>query len=152
MSAMVSQITDVAIVWSTVCSGADQRKHQSSASLAFVRGTTGDRWISLLRISNAEKVSISWRRHEFVTEHISRLVISYSHGLCMLSTLLIQWPRYQNVIECSSLVLNADFLIHFVKWGILYFDSKFVEVCFWWPRWQQVSTAWWRHQMETFSA
>ena len=38
MSAMASQITDVSIVYSTVCAGADQRKHQSSASLAFVRG------------------------------------------------------------------------------------------------------------------
>ena len=31
-----SQITSLAIVYSTVYSGADQRKHQSSASLAFV--------------------------------------------------------------------------------------------------------------------
>ena len=38
MSAMTSQITGVSIVHLTVCSGADQRKHQSSASLAFVRG------------------------------------------------------------------------------------------------------------------
>ena len=38
MSAMASQITSLAIVYSTVSSGADQRKHQSSASLAFVRG------------------------------------------------------------------------------------------------------------------
>ena len=37
MSAMASQIT-LTIVYSTVHSGADQRKHQSSASLAFVRG------------------------------------------------------------------------------------------------------------------
>ena len=37
MSAMVSQITGVSIVYSTVCSGSDQRKHRSSASLAFVR-------------------------------------------------------------------------------------------------------------------
>ena len=36
--AMASQITGVSIVYSTVCSGANQRKHQSSASLAFVRG------------------------------------------------------------------------------------------------------------------
>ena len=34
----VSQITSLTIVYSTVYSGADQRKHQSSASLAFVRG------------------------------------------------------------------------------------------------------------------
>ena len=38
MSAMVSTITSLTIVYSTVYSGADQRKHQSSASLAFVRG------------------------------------------------------------------------------------------------------------------
>ena len=38
MNDMVSQITGVSIVYSTVCSGADQRKHQNSASLAFVRG------------------------------------------------------------------------------------------------------------------
>ena len=38
MSAMASQITSLTIVYSTVYSGADQRKHQSSASLAFVRG------------------------------------------------------------------------------------------------------------------
>ena len=35
---MVSQITSLTNVDSTVYSGADQRKHQSSASLAFVRG------------------------------------------------------------------------------------------------------------------
>ena len=38
MSAMASQITSLTIVYSTVCSDADQRKRQSSASLAFVRG------------------------------------------------------------------------------------------------------------------
>ena len=38
MSAMASQITSLTIVYSTVYWDADQRKHQSSASLAFVRG------------------------------------------------------------------------------------------------------------------
>ena len=37
-SAMASQVTAVPIVCSTVDSGTDQREHQSSASLAFVRG------------------------------------------------------------------------------------------------------------------
>ena len=36
--AMESEITSVSIICSTVCSEVDQRKHQSSASLAFVRG------------------------------------------------------------------------------------------------------------------
>ena len=38
MTAMASQITSLMIVYSTVYSSADQRKHQSSASLAFVGG------------------------------------------------------------------------------------------------------------------
>ena len=36
ISAMASQITGVSIVYSTVCSGGDQRKHRSHASLTFV--------------------------------------------------------------------------------------------------------------------
>ena len=35
---MVSQMTGISIIYWTVCSGADQRKLQSSASLTFVRG------------------------------------------------------------------------------------------------------------------
>ena len=38
MSTIASQITSLTIVYSTVYSGADQSKHQSSASLAFVWG------------------------------------------------------------------------------------------------------------------
>ena len=38
MGSIVSQIPSLTIVYSTVYSGSDQRKHQSSASLAFVRG------------------------------------------------------------------------------------------------------------------
>ena len=41
MRVIASQITSLTIVYSNVYSDADQRKHQSSASLAFV----GDRWI-----------------------------------------------------------------------------------------------------------
>ena len=38
MGTIASQITSLTIVYSTVYSGADQNKHQSSASLAFVWG------------------------------------------------------------------------------------------------------------------
>ena len=38
LGAMASQITSLTIVFSTICTGADHRKHQSSASLAFERG------------------------------------------------------------------------------------------------------------------
>ena len=65
MSAVTSQITGVSIVLSSIFSGADQRKHQSSASLAFVRGnplvTDG---FPLRSVDNAENVSIWWRHHD----------------------------------------------------------------------------------------
>ena len=38
MDTMASQITSLTIVYLTVYSGADQRKHQNSASLTFVLG------------------------------------------------------------------------------------------------------------------
>ena len=38
MAAIASEITSLTIVFSTVYLGTDQRNHQSSASLAFVRG------------------------------------------------------------------------------------------------------------------
>ena len=43
---IASQITSLTIVYSTAYSGADQRKHQSSASLAFVWGIHRDQWIA----------------------------------------------------------------------------------------------------------
>ena len=41
MGTMASQITSFTIDYSTVYSGTDQRKHQSSTSLAFARGGGG---------------------------------------------------------------------------------------------------------------
>ena len=44
MGAIASQITSLAIVYSAVYADADQRKHESSASLAFVWGIHRNRW------------------------------------------------------------------------------------------------------------
>ena len=59
MSAMASHIAGVSSVRSTVCSGADQRKHQSSASLAIVRGI--HRW----PVDSFHKGSITWKMFPF---------------------------------------------------------------------------------------
>ena len=45
MTTLASQITSPTVVYSTVYSDPDQRKHQSPASLAFVWGIHRDRWI-----------------------------------------------------------------------------------------------------------
>ena len=63
MTTIASQITSLMVVYSIVYSGADQRKHQSYASLAFVRGIHRDRWIPRTKAINAENVSIWWRHH-----------------------------------------------------------------------------------------
>ena len=62
MSKIASQITSLTIVYSTVYSGPDQTKHQSSASLAFVRGSHRGP-VNSQMASNAENVSIWWRHH-----------------------------------------------------------------------------------------
>ena len=45
MTTMASQVTSLTVVYSTVYPDADQRKHQSSSSLAFVWGIHRSRWI-----------------------------------------------------------------------------------------------------------
>ena len=76
MSAMASQITGVSIVYSTVCSGEDQGKHRSSASLAFVRGihrwpvnspspvNSPHKWPVTRKMFPFDDVIMRWRQHE----------------------------------------------------------------------------------------
>ena len=45
MTPLASQITSLTVVYTVVYSDTDQRKYQSSGSLAFVRGIHRDRWI-----------------------------------------------------------------------------------------------------------
>ena len=66
MGTMASQITSLTTVYSTVYSGANQRKHQSSVSLAFMRGIHRGPVNSPHMASNAETVSIWWRHHDFI--------------------------------------------------------------------------------------
>ena len=74
MGTMASQITSLIIVYSTAYSGADQRNHQTSVSLAFLRGIHRGPVNSPFptqMASNAENVSIwchpgvllLWRKH-----------------------------------------------------------------------------------------
>ena len=66
MSEMASHITGISIVHSTLCSGADQRKHQSSAGLYEGNSPVTGEFPSQ-RASNAENVSIWWRHHVCVS-------------------------------------------------------------------------------------
>ena len=66
MTTMASQITSLTVVYLTVYSDADQRKHQSSASLAFVWGIHRDRRIPHTKVQLRGKcfhsMTSSWIR------------------------------------------------------------------------------------------
>ena len=106
MRVMASKITSLTIVYSTVYSGADQRKHQSSASQAFVRGIHRYRWLPRTRASNAENIFILWRHH---VQHDTHEMHSYpiherGMGCCF-------WARIFIYISLSSsrLTVNKNF-------------------------------------------
>ena len=95
MTATASLITSLTIVCSTVYSSEDQRKHQSSASLAFVRGLHRKPVNSAQMASNAENVSIWWRHHDIPKTNKSECV--------MLNTRLL-WC----LMEADDIFLLSD--------------------------------------------
>ena len=100
MVAMSFQITSLTIVYSTVYSGADQRKYQSSASLAFVCGNspvTGE--FPAQMASNAENVSIWLHHHVFFGRvHILWMWQAKQHR----KHVLLQSDTRDNVLHCCS--------------------------------------------------
>ena len=80
MGAIASQITSLTIVYSTVYSDADQRKHQSSASLAFVWG------IHRGPVNSPHKWPVTRKMFPFDDVIMSMFLAHYSHRLA-------QWTR-----------------------------------------------------------
>ena len=89
----------------SVRSGADQRKYQSSASLAYVKGIHRSP-----RAGNAEKVSIWWRHHDIKLNANPFLIraINISSGLFLYHTYHYQWSWDPNFkLKQNDLKLNA---------------------------------------------
>ena len=85
-----SGITNVSIFYSTVCSGADQRKHQKVCVTGLCEGNspvTGE--FPTQRASNVENVSIWWLHHEW------KLLLKQSQ-LIPLTLQLFLWEKYKN--------------------------------------------------------
>ena len=78
MSPMASQIIGVSIVYSTVCSGADQRKHQSSAPLAFVRG------IPQWPVNSPHKGSVTRKMFPFDDVIMKSLILNCTIHRCVV--------------------------------------------------------------------
>ena len=63
MSAMVSRITSVSIVYSTVCSGADKKTSKIRVTGLCVGNSPVTGELPTHRANNTESVSICWRHH-----------------------------------------------------------------------------------------
>ena len=75
MGAIASQITSLTIVYSTVYSDADQRKHQSSTSLAFVRGIhrSPHKWPVTWKMLPFDDVVMTIFQHDNARPHVVRI-------------------------------------------------------------------------------
>ena len=73
MWTMASQITSLTILYSTIHSGADQRKHQSSASPAFVRGI--HRW----PVNSPHKGSVTRKMFPFDDIIVTSCGVAYTY-------------------------------------------------------------------------
>ena len=113
MSAMASQITSLTIVNSTVYSGTDQRKHQSSAPLDFGKGI--NRWaVNSLHKGpvTLKNVSIWWRHHVYVSFPVLFETAAavegttdreYPFGRTMIITMTSYWARWHLKSPASRL-------------------------------------------------
>ena len=124
MRVMASQITSLIIVYSTVYSGADHRKHKSSASLAFVRGihrgsvNSPHKWPVTRKMfpfddvimANTDKERIQWRqlRHnDLQTFRTSAMIRAGRTASC-------HWPGRRWQDDCHvmwSVMIKRAFII-----------------------------------------
>ena len=107
MGTMASQVTSFTIVSSTVYSGADQRKHQSSASLAFVRGI--HRW----PVKSSHKRPVTRKMFSFdnvfmnIGVALCVMVSTDSKNDCILYTVYSINYKHYSVVPCCVVVLSS---------------------------------------------
>ena len=92
MSVGASQITSPTIVYSTVYSGADQRKHQSPASLALVWGF--HRW----PVNSPHTGPVTWKGFHLMTSSWEICAFGLLHDSCLGSSR----PFYRNRYLCTE--------------------------------------------------
>ena len=153
MGAIASQFTSLTIVSSIVYSDADQRKHQSSASLAFVREFTEDWWFPCTNgqlrgkcfhlMTSSCVVAASALCHvvksmQLIWRSDSLEFHLWVHGLQIHCGIKHRDSSLSN--ECQVDILyysyvfgrHWHFWMHLFEWKIMCFDSRFTEVCFCW--------------------
>ena len=116
----------------TACSGWQQKKHQNSPLLACGKGNPplADGFPSQMA-SNMENVSIWWRHHDLYLCYISR------HAVAVFKRYVFRKPN-QTWIILESLITDL----------VRSSSSSSTTMA----GTMTITIAWWRHQMETFSA
>ena len=131
MGAIASQIASLTIVYSTVYSDADQRKHQSSASLAFVRG-----WPVTRKMFPFDDVIIltAWYRQGLRCLHQWRVVPTYAvskmHMGCQEPNLTTGCLAKYNSLEAYAGLRMAltNAVEHYVSYMVDHFQIELVFV------------------------
>ena len=104
MGAMSYQITGVSIVCSTVCSDADQRKHRSSASLAFVRG------VHWWQVYSPHRGPVTGRHFHLMTSSWNKVNIEAFSDVVTItgSELLTHWGRVTHICVGNLNTIGSD--------------------------------------------
>ena len=143
MGAMVSQITSLTMVYSTVYSHTDQRKHQSSASLAFA-------------VNSPYKWPVTRKMFPFDDVIMSNLNITMLCAMTgfFLTCITLSQNMHQAIsnrrADSNKTVLPHDTRIACYSQWLIEAETKrspfrrkiFLYEYYW--------ISWWRHQMETF--
>ena len=154
MGTIASQITSLTSVYSTVYSGADQSKHQSSASLAFVWGihrgpvNSPHKWPVTRKMSPFDDVIMGlrfccWVHKGWVSRFHTRLVVvcfitksflTYSFFPPTPALSIISWPLSSSIPD----FFNCRKRSHkdFKPWGLCLGLSNGYEI--WQAYWQQM--------------
>ena len=108
MSVMVSQITSFTNLYSIIYSDTDQRKHQSSTSLAFVGEFTSHHWIPNTKGQQCGKcfhlMVSSWMTN-FMEQNLPHINGKYVYGFHTITNYIIT-PIYTWQLDNDSSVVN----------------------------------------------
>ena len=134
MSMMASQITGISIFFLTVCWGADQRKYQSSALLAFVRGIHW--WL----VNSLHKVLVMWKMFPFDDVIMTARRIFHQIWITSKKALVKQAPNYlYSTNNSCELHISWSEKINFIMYykiqcgpvEIVFFSQQQMSHC--WP-------------------
>ena len=122
---MASQINSQVVVCSTVYSDAGQRKHQSSASLAFVRGIHRDRWIprtkGQLHGKCFQLMTASWFSSQDKGTHTR---CQETHSI----EILFRWGFFHLFLHISEMSLPERQPILPGRWSMRYITRKLISI------------------------